>query len=141
MRRSILLGTRMAAAALCVASSTAIVAPVYAAPSTPGKEVAYLRTLERFGLHLSHDDTFAQGVAVCLVSEESGRTRTDVIAQVMGMHPEWNRIDAQHFVGAAEERYCPDKLSPGAHYPVCSPDETSAAPFRTADLREGGPRP
>jgi len=131
MRRSILLGSRVAAGALCVASSAVIAAPVYADPSASDRDAAYLHTLERFGLHLSRDEAFVQGVAVCLVSDEPGQTLTDVATQVMAMHPMWKRIDAQHFVGAAEERYCPDKLPRGAHYPVCSPDETSAASFET----------
>jgi hypothetical protein len=131
MRRSILLGSRVAAGALCVASSAVIAAPVYADPSASDRDGVYTHTLERFGLHLSHDDGFAQGVAVCLVSDEPGQTLTDVATQVMAMHPMWKRIDAQHFVGAAGERYCPNKLPRGAHYPVCSPDETSAASFVT----------
>ena len=75
---------------------------------------------------------FAQGVAVCLVSDEPGETLTDVVMQVVGMHPTWNLINAQHFVGAAEERYCPDKLPQGAHNPVCSPDDKGLSESRAA---------
>ena len=141
MRHSILLGSRVAAVAICVASSAVIAAPAPADPSASDRHAAYLLTLEHFRLHLSRDDAFAQGVAVCLVLDEPGETLTDVVTQVIGMHPTWNRIDAQHFVGAAEERYCPDKLPRGAHYPVCSRDETSAASFKTVDLRDGNRRP
>jgi len=87
------------------------------------------------------EDAFAQGVAVCLVLDEPGETPTDVATQVIGMHPTWNRIDAQHFVGAAEERYCPDKLPRRAQHPVCSADKTSAASFETVDLRDDNRQP
>jgi hypothetical protein len=142
MRRSIVLGSRVAAVAMCVASSTVIAAPVSADPSASDRHAGYLFTLERLGLHLSRDDAFAQGVAVCLVLNEPGETLSDVVTQVSGMHPTWNRIDAKNFVGAAEERYCPDKLPQGAHGPVCSRDETSAASVETVGLRDGnrGPR-
>jgi hypothetical protein len=137
MRRSIHLGSCVAAVAMCVASSAVITAPARADPSASDRHAGYLLTLEQFGLHLSRADAFAQGVAVCLVVDEPGETLTDVVTQVIGMHPTWSRIDAQHFVGAAEERYCPDKLPRGAQYPVCSPDETSAVSFETVDLRDG----
>ena len=140
MRHSIF-SFRVAAAAMCVASSTVIAAPISAAPSASDRHAGYLFTLERLGLHLSRDDAFAQGVAVCLVSSEPGETLSDVVTQVSGMHPAWNRIDAKNFVGAAEERYCPDKLPRGAHGAVCSPDETSAAAFETVGLRDGSRRP
>jgi len=142
MRRSILLGSRVAAVAMCVVSSAVIAAPVPADPSGSDRHAGYLFTLEHFGLQLSREDAFAQGVAVCLVLNEPGETHSDVVTQVIGMHPRWNRIDAQHFVGAAEEGYCPDKLPRGAHHPVCSPDETSTAAFKTVGLRDGnrGPR-
>src|ERR1700752_316873 len=124
MRRSILLGSRTAAVAMCAASAAVIAAPVRADPSASDRHAGYLFTLEHFKLHLSRDDAFAQGVAVCLVLNEPGETPTDVVTQVIGMHPTWNRIDAQHLVGAAQERYCPDKLPRSAHHPVCGPDET-----------------
>ena len=127
MRRSIFVGCRMAVIAMCVASSAVIAAPVHADSSASDRHAAYLLTLERFGLNLSRDDAFAQGVAVCLVLDEPGETLTDVVMQVIGMHPAWNPIDAQYFVGAAEERYCPDKLPRGAHSRVCSPDEQGVA--------------
>jgi len=117
---------------MCVASSAVIAAPVHADPSASDRHAAYLLTLEHFGLHLSRDDAFAQGVAVCLVSDEPGETLTDVVMQVIGMHPTWNLINAQHFVGAAEERYCPDKLPQGAHNPVCSPDDKGLSESRAA---------
>jgi Protein of unknown function (DUF732) len=135
MRRSILVGSSAAAVAVCVASSAVIAAPVHADASASDRHAAYLLTLKHFGLNLSHDDAFAQGVAVCLVLDEPGETRTDVVMQVIGMHPTWNLVDAQHFVGPAEERYCPDLLPRGAHSRVCSPDETSAASRETVDLR------
>jgi hypothetical protein len=127
MLRSILVGSHMAAIAMCVTSSALIAAPVHADPSASDRGAAYRLALDQFGLNLSREDGFAQGVAVCLVLDEPGETRTDVVTQVIGMHPTWNRIDAQHFVGAAEERYCPDKLPRGAHSSVCSPDEEGAA--------------
>jgi hypothetical protein len=136
MRHSIFFGSQVAAVAMCVASSAVIAAPVRAGPSAPDRDTAYRLTLEHFGLHLSRDNAFAQGVGVCLVLDEPGETLTDVVTQVIGMHPTWNRIDAQHFVGAAEDRYCPVKLPGGAHYPVCSPDETLAASFETVDPRQ-----
>jgi Protein of unknown function (DUF732) len=142
MRRSILLGSRVAAVAVCVASSAVTAAPAAADPSGSDRHAGYLFTLERFGLHLSHDDAFAQEVAVCLVLNEPGETLGDVMTQIVGMHPTWNRIDAQHLVGVAEERYCPDKLPRGAHQQaVCGPDETSAAFFETVGLRDGNRRP
>jgi Protein of unknown function (DUF732) len=140
MRRSILLGSRVAAVAMCVAS-TVIAAPAPADPSASDGHAGYLFTLDRLGLHLSRDDAFAQGVGVCLVSSEPGETLSDVVTQVSWMHPTWNRIDAKNFVGAAEDRYCPDKLARGAHGAVCSPDETSAASFETVGLRDGNRRP
>jgi len=136
MRRSIL-SFRVAAVAMCVASSTVIAAPVSADPSASDRHAGYLFTLEHLGLHLSRDDAFAQGVAVCLVSSEPGETLSDVVTQIVGIHPTWSRIGAKNFVGAAEERYCPDKLPQGAHGFVCSPDETSAASFETVGLRDG----
>src|ERR1700752_3123541 len=141
MRRSILLGSRVAAVAMCVASSAVIAASVPADPSAFHGHAGYLFTLEHFGLRLSHDDAFAHGVAVCLVLNEPGETLSDVVTQVIGMHPMWNRTDVQHFVGAAEEGYCPDKLPRRAHHPVCSPDETSAAVYKTVGLRDGNRRP
>lgn len=141
MRRSILLGSRVAAGALCVASSAVMAAPVNADPSPSDRNTVYLRTLQLFGLYLSRDDAFAQGVAVCLVSDEPGKTLADVVTQVVAMHPTWTRIDAQHFVGAAEERYCPGKLPGGAQRPVCGPEETPAASFGAVDLRVGNGRP
>jgi hypothetical protein len=123
MRRSILVGSRVAAVAMCVASSAAIAASARAAPSASDRHAAYLLTLEHFGLNLGRDDAFAQGVAVCLVSDQPGETHSDVVRQVIRMHPTWNLSDAQHFVGAAEERYCADKLPQGAHSRVCGPDE------------------
>lgn len=127
MRRSILAGSRVAAAAMCVASSAVIAAPVHADSSASDRHAGYLLTLERLGLNLSRDDAFAQGVAVCLVLDQPGETLTDVVTQVNRMHPTWNPIDAQHFVNAAQERYCPDKLPLGAHSRVCSPDEQGVA--------------
>jgi hypothetical protein len=137
MRHSIRLSRVAAVVAICVASSTVVAAPAPADPSASDRHAGYLFTLERLGLHLSHDDAFAQGVGVCLVSSEPGETLSDVVTQVSGMHPAWNRIDAKNFVGAAQERYCPDKLTRGAHGPVCSQDETSAASFETVGLRDG----
>lgn len=112
MRRSTLAGSSAAAVVMSVASSIAIAAPVHAASLASAGHAAYLHTLEQFGLKLSHDEAFAQGVAVCLVMNEPGATRADVVKQVNGMHPTWNLADAQHFVGAAEKRYCN----------VCSPE-------------------
>ncbi|HUH68277.1 MAG TPA: DUF732 domain-containing protein [Mycobacterium sp.] len=124
-----------------MASSVVMAAPVHADPSASDSGAAYRLTLEHFGLQLSRGDAFAQGVAVCLVLDEPGETPTDVATQVIGMHPTWNRIDAQHFVGAAEERYCPDKLPRRAQHPVCSADKTSAASFETVDLRDDNRQP
>lgn len=129
MPRYMFLGSRLAAVAVCVASSAVLAAPVRAEPRASDMHVAYLLALEHFGLHLSRGDAFAQGVAVCLVLDQPEETVTDVVAQAMGMHPAWNRIDTQHFVGAAEERYCPGKLPVGGHFSVCSADETSDASF------------
>ena len=89
MRRSILLGSRVAAVAMCVASSAVIAAPAPADPSGSDRHAGYLFTLERFGLHLSHDDAFAQEVAVCLVLNEPGETLGDVMTQIVRMHPTW----------------------------------------------------
>jgi Protein of unknown function (DUF732) len=122
VRRSIVISRRVAAVAMCVASSTAI-APAHADSRALDSGTAYRLTLERFGLTLSSADAFAQGVGVCMVMDEPKQTVSDVATQVMRMHPTWNAADARHFVGAAQKRYCPDTLPLGAHTGVCSPQE------------------
>lgn len=136
MRRSILLGSRVAAVAICVASSAVMAAPARADPSASDRNAIYLDALERFGLHLSRADALTQGVAACLVMGEPGETLHDVVTQVIGMHPAWNRIDAQHFVGAAEERYCPARLPRRAHFPGRSPDAAPAVSVKSVDHEE-----